>query len=104
MRSGWMKVIICGAGQVGFGIAERLAAEKNDVCVIDTRPDLIRAVRDTLDVRGIVGHGSYPDVLAEAGADEADMLIAVTLHDEINIDRKSTRLNSSHVKISYAVF
>ena len=80
-----MKVIICGAGQVGFGIAERLAAEQNDVCVIDVRPDLIRAVRDTLDVRGIVGHGAYPDVLAEAGANEADMIIAVTLHDEINM-------------------
>jgi K+ transport systems, NAD-binding component len=80
-----MKIVICGAGQVGFGIAERLAAEQNDVCVIDTQPELIRRVRDTLDVRGIVGHGSYPDVLEEAGAKEADMLIAVTLHDEINM-------------------
>lgn len=80
-----MKVIICGAGQVGYGIAERLAAEQNDVCIIDTVPELIRAVRDTLDVRGIVGHGSYPEVLAEAGAAEADMIIAVTLHDEINM-------------------
>jgi len=80
-----MKIVICGAGQVGFGIAERLAAEQNDVCVIDTQPELIRRVRDTLDVRGIVGHGSYPDVLEEADAKEADMLIAVTLHDEINM-------------------
>ncbi|HHZ09555.1 MAG TPA: Trk system potassium transporter TrkA [Rhizobiales bacterium] len=80
-----MKVIICGAGQVGHGIAERLAAEKNDVSVIDTSPELIRAVRDSLDVRGFVGHGSHPDMLAAAGAQEADMLIAVTLHDEVNI-------------------
>lgn len=80
-----MKVIICGAGQVGHGIAERLAAEKNDVSVIDTSPELIRAIRDSLDVRGFVGHGSHPDVLEAAGAQQADMLIAVTLHDEVNI-------------------
>lgn len=80
-----MKVIICGAGQVGYGIAERLAAEKNDVSVIDTSPDLIRAIRDSLDVRGFVGHGAHPDVLELAGAQQADMLIAVTLFDEVNI-------------------
>ncbi len=80
-----MKVIICGAGQVGYGIAERLAAEKNDVSVIDTQPELVRAVRDNLDARGVVGHGAHPDVLEAAGAQEADMIIAVTLHDEVNI-------------------
>lgn len=80
-----MRVIICGAGQVGYGIAERLAAEKNDVSVIDTAPALIHAVRDSLDVRGFVGHGSHPDVLEAAGAQEADMIIAVTLYDEVNI-------------------
>ncbi|MCR4266296.1 Trk system potassium transporter TrkA [Nitratireductor sp. ZSWI3] len=80
-----MKVIICGAGQVGYGIAERLASEQNDVSVIDTAPELIRAVRDTLDVRGFVGHGAHPDVLAAAGASEADMIIAVTLFDEVNM-------------------
>lgn len=80
-----MRVIICGAGQVGYGIAERLAAEKNDVSIIDTKPELIHHVRDTLDVRGFVGHGSHPAVLEAAGADQADMIIAVTLHDEVNI-------------------
>ena len=80
-----MKVIICGAGQVGYGIAERLASEGNDVSVIDNQPDLINRVNDTLDVRGIVGHGSHPNLLEEAGAREADMLIAVTLHDEVNM-------------------
>ncbi len=80
-----MRVIICGAGQVGYGIAERLAAEQNDVSVIDTSPDLIRNVRDTLDVRGFVGHGSHPEVLQKAGAEQADMIIAVTLHDEVNM-------------------
>ena len=58
-----MRIIICGAGQVGFGIAERLSAEQNDVSVIDTSEKLIHAVRDLLDVRGFFGHGSHPDVL-----------------------------------------
>ncbi len=80
-----MRVIVCGAGQVGYGIAERLAAEENDVSVIDTSARHIEIVRDTLDVRGFVGHGSQPDVLAAAGADEADMIIAVTLSDEVNM-------------------
>ena len=80
-----MRVIICGAGQVGYGIAERLAAEHNDVSVIDTSPELISAIRDSLDVRGIVGHGAHPDMLEAAGAAEADMIIAVTLIDEVNM-------------------
>ena len=80
-----MRVVICGAGQVGYGIAERLAAEQNDVSVIDTSPQLVQALRDTLDVRGFVGHGAYPDSLSQAGIEQADMLIAVTLHDEVNM-------------------
>jgi len=80
-----MKVVICGAGQVGYGIAERLAAEQNDVSVIDSSPKLIKAIGEQLDVRGFVGHGAHPDVLAQAGAVEADMIIAVTLYDEVNM-------------------
>lgn len=80
-----MKVVICGAGQVGYGIAERLAAEQNDVSVIDSSPKLIDAIGDQLDVRGFVGHGAHPDILAQAGAEEADMIIAVTLYDEVNM-------------------
>lgn len=80
-----MKVIICGGGQVGFGIAERLSGEQIDVSVIDTSVDLIRNIRDNLDVRGFVGHGSHPGMLEAAGAQEADMIIAVTLYDEVNI-------------------
>ncbi|HEY9058014.1 MAG TPA: Trk system potassium transporter TrkA [Aurantimonas sp.] len=80
-----MRVVICGAGQVGYGIAERLASERNDVSVIDTSRSLIQAIRDNLDARGFVGHGAHPDVLAEAGAEQADMIIAVTLHDEVNM-------------------
>jgi trk system potassium uptake protein TrkA len=80
-----MKVLICGAGQVGFGIAERLSAENNDVSIIDNEASLIQRVSDMLDVRGFVGHGSHPDVLDDAGARDADMIIAVTLHDEVNM-------------------
>ncbi|HAT86369.1 MAG TPA: Trk system potassium transporter TrkA [Rhizobiales bacterium] len=80
-----MKVLICGAGQVGYGIARHLSAEQNDVTVIDSSPALVSAIRDTLDVRGYVGHGAHPDILARAGADEAIMIVAVTLYDEVNM-------------------
>ena len=80
-----MRVIICGAGQVGYGIAERLSAEGNEITVIDNDPALVQRVRDTLDARGLHGHGSHPDILAEAGARDADMLIAVTQVDEVNM-------------------
>lgn len=80
-----MRVVICGAGQVGYGIAERLAAEQNDVSIIDVSTQLIQNIRDTLDVRGLVGHGAHPDMLSQAGAEGADMIIAVTLYDEVNM-------------------
>ncbi len=80
-----MRVIISGAGQVGYGIAEKLASEGNEVTVIDSNADLVQRVRDTLDARGVHGHGSHPDVLAQAGAHDADMLIAVTQVDEVNM-------------------
>lgn len=70
---------------MGYGIAERLSQESNDVSVIDTSASLINAIRETLDVRGYVGHGAHPDVLARAGAEQSDMIIAVTLYDEINM-------------------
>ncbi len=80
-----MKVIVCGAGQVGFNIARYLASEKNDVTVIDQEAELIGKVNDSLDVQAIVGHASHPDVLEQAGAPDADMLIAVTYADEVNM-------------------
>ncbi len=80
-----MKIIICGAGQVGFNIARQLAMENNDVTVIDTSPELIRRINDNLDAQGIVGHASRPDVLERADAEDADMLIAVTQADEVNM-------------------
>ncbi len=80
-----MRILICGAGQVGYGIAERLSRENNDVTVIDNSAELIQNIQDRLDVRGYVGHGSHPDVLYRAGAENADMIIAVTLYDEVNM-------------------
>ncbi len=80
-----MKVIICGAGQVGWQIARHLSGERNDVTVVDNNPDLVRRATDTLDVQGIAGHASYPDVLERAGARDADMIIAATHSDEVNM-------------------
>jgi trk system potassium uptake protein TrkA len=80
-----MQIIICGAGQVGFNIARHLAMENNDVTVVDTSPELIRRINDNLDAQGIVGHASRPDVLERAGTADADMIIAVTHMDEVNM-------------------
>ena len=80
-----MRVIICGAGRVGQGIARRLAREKHDVILIDEVDSLIDEVSTDLDVRGVVGHGAYPDTLKRAGAEDAEMIIAVTYYDEINM-------------------
>lgn len=80
-----MKVIICGAGQVGWQIARHLSSENNDVTVVDKNPELVRRATDTLDVSGITGFASYPDVLARAGAADADMIIAATFSDEVNM-------------------
>jgi trk system potassium uptake protein TrkA len=80
-----MKIIICGAGQVGWQIARHLSSERNDITLIDNNPDLVRRATDTLDVQGITGFASYPDVLERAGAADADMVIAATHSDEVNM-------------------
>ncbi len=80
-----MKVIICGAGQVGWQIARHLSGENNDVTVVDNNPELVHRATDTLDVQGIAGFASYPDVLERAGARDADMIIAATYSDEVNM-------------------
>jgi len=80
-----MKIIILGASQVGSSVAENLASEANDITVVDINPEPLRALQDHLDLRTVVGHGSHPDVLARAGADDADMLVAVTDDDETNM-------------------
>ncbi|MCB1530253.1 MAG: Trk system potassium transporter TrkA [Alphaproteobacteria bacterium] len=80
-----MRVIICGAGQVGYNIAAYLSRENNDITIIDNDPDMIARVNEELDVNAIQGHASIPDVLAAAGAGEADMIAAVTHSDEVNM-------------------
>lgn len=80
-----MKVIVCGAGQVGTSIAAYLSEEDNDVTIIDTSESLISEINETLDVSGIVGFASHPDVLERAGAHEADLIIAATHIDEVNM-------------------
>ena len=80
-----MRVIICGAGKVGFAIAEYLVAEKHDVVMIDEAQDVIARVGDILDVQAFVGKASSPSMLNIAGAQDADMLIACTASDEVNM-------------------
>ena len=80
-----MKVIVCGAGQVGWQIARHLAVENNDVTIVDNNPGLVNQATDALDVSGIAGFASYPDVLRRAGARDADMIIAATHSDEVNM-------------------
>lgn len=80
-----MKVIVCGAGQVGSQIARHLSDEGNEVTVIDNDAALVRRVTDSLDVSGVAGFASHPDVLSRAGAEDADMLIAATSMDEVNM-------------------
>lgn len=81
-----MKIIILGAGQVGSSLAENLTSEAtNDITVIDKDENTLHALQDRLDLRTIAGHASHPDILRAAGADDADMLIAVTDSDETNM-------------------
>jgi trk system potassium uptake protein TrkA len=80
-----MKIIILGAGQVGSSVAANLVSEANDITVVDQNPDLLRELQDRFDLRTILGHGAHPDVLRRAGAEDADMIIAVTNSDETNM-------------------
>ena len=80
-----MKIIILGAGQVGGTLAEHLASEANDITVVDTDTERLRDLGDRLDIRTVVGHCSFPTILRQAGADDADMLVAVTNSDETNM-------------------
>ncbi|MDP7141961.1 MAG: Trk system potassium transporter TrkA [Alphaproteobacteria bacterium] len=80
-----MKVIVCGAGQVGFSISSYLIRENNDVTVIDHNADIIEKLNNEIDVQGICGHASNPNVLDAAGAREADLIVAVTEQDEVNM-------------------
>jgi trk system potassium uptake protein TrkA len=80
-----MKIIILGAGQVGSSVAYNLASEANDITVVDQRPDILQELQDRLDIRTVVGEASHPEILIQAGAEDADMIIAVTSSDETNM-------------------
>jgi len=80
-----MKIVILGAGQVGSTLAENLASEANDITVVDTDSSLLAALQERVDIRSVMGYASYPEVLRRAGCEDADMLIAVTDVDEINL-------------------
>jgi len=80
-----MNVLILGAGEVGYHIARRLATEGNDVAVVDQDEARLQVIADEMDVRTVCGKASHPSVLAQAGAANADLLIAVTTNDEINM-------------------
>jgi len=80
-----MNIIICGAGRVGFSISKQLSAQGHSITVIDQSSEYIQKINETQDVKGIVGRGTYPSVLEKAGAEDADMIIAVTQNDETNM-------------------
>ena len=81
-----MKILILGAGQVGSSAAYHLSREEaNEVTVVDMRPDVLRELQDRLDIRTVVGHAAYPDVLQRAGANDADIVVALTDTDETNM-------------------
>ena len=80
-----MKIIILGAGQVGGSLAENLAGENNDITVVDCNAAALGELKDKFDLRVVAGHASHPDTLLDAGADDADLLVAVTNSDEINM-------------------
>ena len=80
-----MKIIICGAGKVGTSIAKHLVDQGNEVTVVDQSKKLISQIKEKVDLKTIIGSASYPSVLENAGCSDADMIIAVTLQDEINM-------------------
>jgi trk system potassium uptake protein TrkA len=81
-----MKILILGAGQVGSSAAYHLSREEaNEVTVVDMRPEVLRELQDRLDIRTVVGHAAYPDVLQRAGANDADIVVALTDSDETNM-------------------
>jgi trk system potassium uptake protein TrkA len=80
-----VKIIILGAGQVGSNLAESLVAEKNDITVIDLDISRLAVLQDRFDLRTVRGHAAHPSILKQAGAEDADMLVAVTQNDETNL-------------------
>lgn len=80
-----MKIVVLGAGQVGTTVAHSLSSEDNDITVVETDATHLKLLQDTLDIRGVHGHASHPKVLIRAGIEDADLIIAVTNSDEVNM-------------------
>ena len=80
-----MKIIIVGCGKVGYTLAEQLSEEGHEIAVIEPRSERIQAAVDALDIIGYVGNGNSYKMQKEAGVEDADLLIAVTGHDEVNL-------------------
>lgn len=80
-----MKIIILGAGQVGASVAESLVSEENDITMVDSDAERLAALQDRLDLRVVTGNAAYPSVLKSAGAEDADLVIAVTQSDQTNL-------------------
>ena len=80
-----MRIVILGAGQVGCSVAESLVSEANDITVVDLDPTRLKRLQDRFDLRTVVGNAAHPSVLEQAGARDADMLLAVTQSDETNM-------------------
>jgi trk system potassium uptake protein TrkA len=111
-----MKIIILGANQVGSALAETLASEANDITVVDNDPEKLQELKDHIDIGTIVGEASHPDILEKAGGEDADMIIAVTESDEINMvacrvayslfqtPKKICRIRSSSYLVSDRLF
>lgn len=111
-----MKIIILGANQVGSTLAETLANEANDITVVDSDTEKLRELKDHIDIGTIAGQASHPDVLERAGGEDADMIIAVTESDEVNMvacrvayslfqtPKKICRIRSSNYLLSNKLF
>ena len=80
-----MKIVILGAGQVGSSVAESLVSEANDITVVDLSSERLKRLQDRYDLRTYVGNAAHPAVLEQAGARDADLILAVTQSDETNM-------------------
>ncbi|MBP9609730.1 MAG: NAD-binding protein, partial [Laribacter sp.] len=80
-----MKILILGGGQVGSSVVENLCGDANDITVVDLDADLLKALQDRYDIQTIAGNAAHPSVLEAAGADDTDMLLALTRDDETNL-------------------
>ena len=80
-----MKIVVLGAGQVGSTVAHSLSSEENDVTIVDTDNRRLKELQDRLDIRCVLGFASHPKVLIRAGIEDADLVIAVTNSDEVNM-------------------